>query len=199
MRNQTMLISPATPDDLLILLTLRDDASSWLAHRGLDQWSSAWPTKDLMTKAIAAGIRAGEVFIVWDGSTPAATITVDQWANPDLWSAVEIEEPAIYVHRLIVARSYAGQRLGGELLDWAGARASETGARWLRLDAWTTNHALQLYYVQQGFEHLRTVTLSHNPSGALFQRPAARRPTPRISAPLWHSTSAPVAEHMCAR
>jgi hypothetical protein len=32
-------------------------------------------------------IRAGETFIVWDeDGTPAATITVDRWVNPDLWT-----------------------------------------------------------------------------------------------------------------
>src|SRR5262245_26070308 len=125
-----MLISHATLDDLPTLLKLRDNAAAWLARRGLDQWSAAWPTKDLMTKAIAGSIRAGDVFIVWNGSAPAATLTIDQWANPDLWTAEESAETALYVHRLIVARSYAGQSLGAELLDWAGTRAAETDARW---------------------------------------------------------------------
>src|SRR5262245_36908563 len=123
-----MLILPATLDDLQTLLKLRDDAAAWLADRGLDQWSSAWPTEDLMAKSITAGIRAGEVFIAWDGCTPAATLTIDQWANPDLWTTEESAESALYVHRLIVAHSHAGQGLGAELLDWAGTRAAEAGA-----------------------------------------------------------------------
>jgi hypothetical protein len=89
-----------------------------------------------------------------------------------------------------VARSHAGQGLGAELLDWAGTRATETGALWLRLDAWTTNHELQRYYLGQGFEHVRTVALSHNPSGTLFQRPAVRQSTPGLSVPPSPSTLA---------
>ncbi|CAM5431654.1 hypothetical protein STANM309S_04961 [Streptomyces tanashiensis] len=34
---------------------------------------------------------------------------------------------------------------------------TEPGAKWLRLDAWTTNKDLQAYYLRQGFEHVRTV------------------------------------------
>ncbi len=42
------------------------------------------------------------------------------------------------------------------------------------------NERLQHYYLKQGFTYVRTVVLPHNPSGALFQRPAERIPTPRL-------------------
>jgi hypothetical protein len=38
----------------------------------------------------------------------------------------------------------------------------------------------QHYYLKQGFTYVRTVVLPHNPSGALFQRPVQRIPTPRL-------------------
>ena len=44
----------------------------------------------------------------------------------------------------------------------------------------TTNERLQHYYLRQGFTYVRTVVLAHNASGALFQRPAQRAPTPRL-------------------
>jgi GNAT superfamily N-acetyltransferase len=148
--------------------------------RGIDQWSSPWPVQGSDGRGALRNIRAGETFIAWDAGTPAATITVDRWANPDLWTPVEAAEPALYAHKLTVARAYAGRGLGAELLDWAGTRAADSRARWLRLDVWTTNHKLQRHYLEQGFTHVRTVVLSHNPSGALFQRPARRLPTPRL-------------------
>ena len=74
----------------------------------------------------------------------------------------------------------AGRRLGAELLDWAGSKAANEGADWLRVDVWTTNEHLQHYYLKQGFTYVRTVVLPHNPSGALFQRPAERVLTPRL-------------------
>jgi hypothetical protein len=36
------------------------------------------------------------------------------------------------------------------------------------------------YYLKQGFTYVRTVVLPHNPSGALFQRPAQRMTTPHL-------------------
>jgi GNAT superfamily N-acetyltransferase len=125
-------------------------------------------------------IEAGETFIVWDDDgTPAATIAVNRWAKPELWTEEERGEPALYAHKVTVDRAYAGQGLGGELLDWAGTKAADEDARWLRVDVWTTNERLQ-HYLEQGFTYVRTVVLPHNPSGALFQRPAKRVPTPRL-------------------
>jgi hypothetical protein len=77
-------------------------------------------------------------------------------------------------------RPGGGQGLGAELLDWAGTRAADKGADWLRVDVWTTNERLQHYYLEQRFTYVRTVVLSHNPSGALFQRPAERVSTPDL-------------------
>jgi hypothetical protein len=69
---------------------------------------------------------------------------------------------------------------GAELLDWAGTKAADEGADWLRVDVWTTNERLQHYYLREGFTYVRTVVLAHNPSGALFQRPAKHVPTPHL-------------------
>jgi ribosomal protein S18 acetylase RimI-like enzyme len=70
-----------------------------------------------------------------------------------------------------VSRSYAGKALGTELLIWAGMRAAQHySARWIRLDVWTTNTALQTYYKRQAFEFVRYSTAAANPSGVLFQK-----------------------------
>jgi GNAT superfamily N-acetyltransferase len=175
-----VIIKPAVHNDLELLMRFRDDAARWLAAKGIDQWSAPWPTEDLVAKGMLRSIRAGESFIAWDGTTAAATITIDRRANPDLWTAQEAAEPALYAHKLTVARAYAGSDLGGELLDWASTRAADHGDTWLRVDVWTTNHQLQDYNRRQGFRHVRTVPLPHNPSGAVFQRPACRVPTPRL-------------------
>ena len=176
-----MRIAPAGRDDLANLIAFRDEAARWLAARGIDQWSEPWPSDDLMTKGMLRNINAGETFIVWDDhNKPAATITINQFAKPELWTPEEAAEPALYAHKVTVDRAYGGQGLGAELLDWAGTRAADEGADWLRVDVWTTNEHLQHYYLKQGFTYVRTVVLPHNPSGALFQRPAERVLTPRL-------------------
>jgi hypothetical protein len=69
--------------------------------------------------------------------------------------------------------------LGAGALQTASEHVQLVGEQ-VAVDVWTTNERLQHYYLRQGFTYVRTVVLPHNPSGALFQRPAQRAPTPRL-------------------
>jgi GNAT superfamily N-acetyltransferase len=159
-------LAPAKPADVEILLAFRAEAAAWLHERGSEQWSTPFPREELLARIVA-----GETWMVWDGTTPAATVTVTTWGPAELWSPQELDEPSLYVHKLTVPRAYAGRRLGAELLDWAGGRAYADGREWLRLDCWSDNANLHAYYRREGFEYLRTEP-REPPSGALFQRPA---------------------------
>lgn len=165
-----MILVRAELADLSRLLKFRIDAAAWLASRGSDQWSTPFPAEH-----IADSIRRGEVFLAkpFIHSDAAATITLDQEADPLLWTAEEAHEPALYVHKLTVDRAYSGTKLGEQLLDWAGDQAAHRGMKWLRLDAWTTSTRLHEYYKKLGFNHVRTVTdPAAGGSGWVAQRPA---------------------------
>ncbi|MET8098462.1 GNAT family N-acetyltransferase [Streptomyces sp. NPDC005236] len=182
-----MIITPAEPHDVTKLLAFREEAADWLRGLGSDQWSRPYPADKLL-----ATIESGTVFMLRDGHTTAGTITLTPDAEEGLWTDSELIEPSMFVNKLTVAREYAGRNLGGRLLDWAGDRAFRAGAAWLRLDAWTTNEALQQYYLAKGFTHVRTVregvAVNGGPrvSGWLAQRAARpadhdftdRAPTP---------------------
>jgi ribosomal protein S18 acetylase RimI-like enzyme len=63
------------------------------------------------------------------------------------------------------------------LLNWAANRAVRSyGARWVRVDVWTTNKELHDYYQRQGFTLVRIRNDLEYPSGALFQRPTTELP-----------------------
>jgi GNAT superfamily N-acetyltransferase len=147
-----VIITPAEPHDVAKLLAFREEAASWLRDLGSDQWSRPYPADKLL-----ATIEAGTVFMLRDGHATAGTITLTPDAEAGLWTDEELAEPAMFINKLTVAREYAGRNLGGQLLDWAGDRAYRAGARWVRLDAWTTNEALQRYYLDQGFLYVRTI------------------------------------------
>ncbi len=169
----------ATKKDLPVVLGLIEDARRWLATKGTDQWANPYPDADRKLARVQEGIERGETLIVWDGKIPAATVTIKTARNGVVWSDqttdCDLSEPAVYVHRLITARGYAGLGLGAELMDWAGlwgCRSYE--AKWVRIDVWTTNIALHKYYMGTGFEHCGMYTDDPRyPSGALFQKPVA--------------------------
>ncbi|MDJ0342798.1 GNAT family N-acetyltransferase [Streptomyces sp. H10-C2] len=167
-----MKIITASLDDIPRLQQFRTDAAAWLTARGSDQWSTPYP-EDLLHKSIVAG----HVYLIFCESSqdPEATVTVDSKADPALWRPEEVLEPALYVHKLTLAQPGRRGGLGARILDWCGDRGARSGARWLRLDAWTTNTGLHRYYQHQGFEHVRTVYAADAfGSGWVAQRPTRR-------------------------
>jgi GNAT superfamily N-acetyltransferase len=180
MEDSPLLLRRATERDLDVITGLIDEAADWLRTKNTDQWAQPWPSEEDRSHRILKDLQAGKSWIVWDkGGSPTATITADTEDSP-IWPKETLRDRAVYVSRLVVSRGHAGQGIGAGLLDWAGLRAkSRFGARWVRIDVWTTNTALHAYYRQQGFEFCGfSEAINHRPSAALFQKA-----TDRISPP----------------
>jgi ribosomal protein S18 acetylase RimI-like enzyme len=159
-------IRQAVVEDLGTVQGILAEAAEWLAAKGIDQW----PAGGFREATTLRRIREGSVYLAYAADEPVATITLDAWADPELWTAAA--DDAGYVHRLAVRRAWAGRGIGEALLDWAGQRVAASGGRWLRLDCMRDNQALHDYYLRLGFEHVRTLELGHRLSGSLFQRAA---------------------------
>lgn len=180
-----LLLSRATGSDHDhdVITGLIDEAANWLRTKNTDQWAQPWPSEEDRSHRILRDLRARKTWIAWDEQgAPAATITADSEHSP-IWPGWRLRERAVYVCRLVVSRGHAGEGLGAELLDWVGRRAREQfGARWIRVDVWTTNNALHEYYRRQGFESCGfSEAINHYPSAALFQKATDRiSPTGRF-------------------
>ena len=156
--------------DQRVIIGLIDAAADWLRTKNTDQWEQPWPSVEDRRHRIHRDLLAGKTWIAWDGKRPAATLTMAT-RDSHIWPKDARKERAVYVSRLVVSRDYAGQRLGANLLDWAGVRArKQYEARWIRVDVWTTNKALHAYYQQQGFGFYGYCDDDGYPSAALFQK-----------------------------
>jgi GNAT superfamily N-acetyltransferase len=167
----------ATDENLSTILRLIREASGWLAGKGTDQWQRPWPDEAQRDARVRRGLQRGATWIVGAGLRPAATVTVAQTPNIAVWRNAEcnVDDPAVYAHRLIIDRQFAGWGLGAELIDWTGLRAhQENGAKWIRIDVWSTNEDLHEYYLKQGFEPCGTASNPEYPSGMLFQKPVSQ-------------------------
>lgn len=188
----------ATSGDLNGIFRLLDGAAAWLrATKDTDQWERPWPTHEARDARVRVGVENGETWIVLDGYVPMGTITIARKPSTDVWSDLDpgcrLSDRAVYVHRLITARNYAGLAgLGSELLNWAGRKGQRLyGARWIRIDVWASNLALHNYYTKRGFRSCGRCADRHYPSGALFQKPVA--PVAHPSLPLFmKSIAAPL-------
>ncbi len=173
------MLHRATERDHDVIINLIDAAAKWLKTQNTDQWAQPWPSVEDRSHRILRDLRLGKTWIAWDGSEPAATITADSEGSP-IWPEEMLRDRAVYVCRLVVSRRHAGRGLGAALLNWAGLRATRRyGARWVRVDVWTTNKALHAYYTRQGFEFCGlSEKIDHYPAAALFQKATDRiRPT----------------------
>lgn len=175
-----LALRPATPGDLHEVWRLSREAARWLrSSKDTDQWATPWPDRARRRERLLNDLVKGKTWLLWDGTTPAATITVDTEepvaANDQpVWPDYKRHEPALYVRRVIVSRRYAGHGLGAALLDWAADVAKrDYEAPSIRVDVWTTNVQLHAYYERQRFTRQDSRDpreLGDYPSQALFER-----------------------------
>jgi len=179
----TLVIAQAkgTRENLSAVLGLIEEARYWLRDKGTDQWAAPWPDNEQRDSRVLRGLEVGATWIAWAGDEAAATVTIASRANPAVWSGSDcnLADPAVYAHRLIVSRNFAGWGLGAELSDWTGLRGRrDYGARWIRVDVWTSNCALHGYYMKRGFEPCGICPDPCYPSGALLQKPVSEIAAP---------------------
>ncbi|WP_280435600.1 GNAT family N-acetyltransferase [Nocardia carnea] len=175
----TVQIRPAALDDLNLICRLRLQRASWLAARGSDQWSTeaSGLSIDYFAQVVDRALTGGETWIAEVNGEPAGTITVNDRADKQLWTEIELADSLI-VHYLIVDLRYAGHGVGRQLLTHAAALTRTRGRQWVRLDAWTSNSDLHAYYRRAGFRLVRIAGPdSRSPSCALFERHIDSWPT----------------------
>jgi GNAT superfamily N-acetyltransferase len=166
-------VAQASSEHFGVIVELIDEARGWLPAKGTSQWWTSYPNEKERNKRINRALESGATWIVWAGDRAVATVTTARSPNLKVWAEAEcyVTEPAVYAHRLVVTRDFAGQGLGAELIDWVGLRGREDyEAMWLRIDVWSTNRGLQDYYIKRGFEPCGWCPDPDYPSGALLQK-----------------------------
>jgi GNAT superfamily N-acetyltransferase len=153
------------------------EAADWLGSKRIDQWQKPWPDRAGHRERILNDLFKGKTWLVRDGKTTAATITIDPDEPLDaeerpVWPTEQDRRAVLYVRRVIVSRRYARLGLGAALLDWAADVAKrDHRAELIRVDVRTTNVKLHAYYEGQRFTRCPDPQgLGDYPSQALFQR-----------------------------
>lgn len=185
MRGGPLYVRRAQPKDLDTVIGMIDDAKVRLAELGTDQWSTDWADsqgrsrRDRVKHSLAKGTTWLALFAcqhpVHPVVLPVATVTIEKTPNPSVWTKSDaIREPAVYLGRLVTADGFDGLHIGTTMLDWAGQHGAKNyGARYVRIDVWTTNEALHEYYAKRGFDDCGLVPDESYPSRQLFQRPTS--------------------------
>jgi GNAT superfamily N-acetyltransferase len=138
-------IVPAKPEDIDTVLGILDEAASWIIERKLP---NVWKPGEFSRETFLDQISRGEVHIGLVDGKPAGTITL-QWRDITFWG--EQQPDSGYVHKLAVRRTYAGQKIGLEILRWAESEARTAGKRLLRLNCLAADRKIRDYYERAGF------------------------------------------------
>jgi GNAT superfamily N-acetyltransferase len=147
-----IVIRSGDPGDADILLRFFDEAVEWLVARGSSkQWGTEpWsdvPKRVERVQGMAAdpGLRIAMV----EGE-PAGALIISEDHDPHVPA---VEERELYVRLLITSRRFAGQRVGGRLVEYALDDAKRRGIDLVRVDCWAGGDGdLQRYYESQGFK-----------------------------------------------
>jgi hypothetical protein len=66
-----------------VILAMRQEASDWLAKKGIRQWAVAWPNPEAQSDRILSSIRAGGTWMVrTEDDQTAATVALDSFPTP---------------------------------------------------------------------------------------------------------------------
>jgi predicted N-acetyltransferase YhbS len=134
----------AVDNDIDEVLSLIHDLSRWLKSKGIHQWSDSFPRKTLELELLRR-----ELFVLDDEKGIIASVALSMEAG-ELWD--DISENAVHLHRLAVARTRAGEKLGEAVMTWAEAEVKRKGINLLRLVCDESNPFLPAYYKNLGYK-----------------------------------------------
>lgn len=134
----------AQPGDAGDVVRLRDDVAAWMVERRIEQWRPG----EIPLEWIEACLGHGWVHVVRVDDTLVASVTV-VWEDPLVWGPSE--DPAGYIHMLMVDRAYAGLQIGQSLLEWTENHIRGSGRALARLDCVRSNRRLRDYYERAGY------------------------------------------------
>jgi GNAT superfamily N-acetyltransferase len=128
------------------------EAARWLVERGEPLWGYEETSGDELARVA----RAGELVI---GRCAGELCACMYLHNEDrvFWPNARCGE-SLYVHRLAVARRFAGRGVAHAMLEWAAREAKSSGRKYLRLDC-EPRAKLLVFYRSAGFVAVDSVPI----------------------------------------
>lgn len=155
-------IKAVTPEDWGYLATLRQVTEKTMLKSG-------FYTREQLDRGrmeLVQRFRRGTMWLARTEDEVVGAIGLD---GPDtrLWDDDPDYTGALYLYKVMAV---PGHNIGEKLVRFAEFQARMKGMRRLRLDCLRGNTKLQGFWKDQGFEHLRDVTVGDYTAGALFEK-----------------------------
>ena len=164
-----LVLEPARPEDLPVVMGILDECAAWLHSRGIAQWALPQPPHEW--ERMGVQIALGHVTLVRLEADRSLIGTLRvEWEDTELWP----DDPlgGGYVHSLAIRNHARGHKVGESLLQWAQEQIASRGRKYIRLDCWAENLQLCRYYEGLGFRRCGDFQRGAW-SGALYEKEAS--------------------------
>lgn len=155
-------IERATPQDLLTIMEIINDAKQLLKSRNVDQWQKGYPNEEVILQDITKGNsylfseegKVVAVFALFFGEDPTySTIEKGEWLTTNPYSVI---------HRIAVAQEKLGEGVMGRLLKEVGKLSIAEGYPSIRIDTHSENISMQRALLKNGFSYCGHIYLENN-------------------------------------
>jgi GNAT superfamily N-acetyltransferase len=135
----------ASAEDAAVASAILCEAAAWLEERGIPLWRP----ERLTPEHLLPSIERGEFCLARRAGLPVGTMLLAE-EDELFWPDVPAGE-SLFLHKLAVRRSGAGQGIARAMLEWAAGEARRRGKTYLRLDCDGTRDRLRAHYESAGF------------------------------------------------
>ena len=122
-------IDYAVEEDIGSACALLKSRAQWLIDRGRRTWDPA----QFNYEALLSNVHNREM-VIGCFDNQLITVMLLQENDLNIWPEKPQGE-ALYLHKLCVCETHAGQGFSQQMLDWAATEAKKRGCRFLRLDS----------------------------------------------------------------
>jgi GNAT superfamily N-acetyltransferase len=137
---EKFLVRHARLEEAGQVLALLQSVATWLDMAGPGK---LWPASSFHLADIEELTRQSGVVVVECDNEVAASAYVQ--AKDELFWPEAVPGEALYVHKLVVGRSFGGHGLSKVLLDWIAELGRSQGCRFVRLDCPPRPKLLEVY------------------------------------------------------
>lgn len=143
-------IDNATPDDLPVIYHLFEEAILFQKQNNYKGWNS------YDREFIKSDIQNGLLYKIVSGDDIACIFSIC-FSDVLIWREKE-KGNAVYLHRIVLNRKFAGGKIFQKVLEWAMQFAREAKLKYIRMDTWADNEKIIAYYKSYGFVFVENYT-----------------------------------------
>ncbi len=137
------------PDTAIEILR---EVGQWL----VDNNQELWDVDALTSENLLNEHTTGNLFVLYadrnDGAGPEpAAVFILQWEDPLYWPDVPPNTSGL-IHKLAIRRSFAGQNLFAEIIEFCRSECLKRGIQTLQLETDSTRPKLMQFYERHGFQ-----------------------------------------------